>query len=139
MKTGVNSVLWGGHPLDDAFAGASRAGYDGIELSAIPQMSEHLVLDRWVGLVGPIKELSDQYGLELLAMEQPSQDPEVMEQAFQAARGSRDPRYQLWTGREDRRRRLAFGRDRVAHQPGQASRGPRRDFVREGSCRSRHL
>lgn len=51
MKTGVNSVLWGGHPLEDAFAGASRAGYDGIELSAIPQMSEHLVLDRWAQLV----------------------------------------------------------------------------------------
>ena len=85
MKTGVNSVLWGGHPLEDAFAGASRAGYDGIELSAIPQMSEHLVLDRWPELVSPIKEMADRYGLELLAMEQPSQDPDVMERAFEAA------------------------------------------------------
>ena len=85
MKTGVNSVLWGGHSLADAFAGAATAGYDGIELSAIPNMSEHLVLDRWAELVGPIRELSESYGLDLLAIEQPSQDPEVMEQAFQAA------------------------------------------------------
>ena len=91
MKTGVNSVLWGGHPLEDAFAGAARAGYDGIELSAIPQMSEHLVLDRWAQLVSPIKELADRYGLELLAMEQPSQDPEIMEQAFEAGEAFGSP------------------------------------------------
>jgi len=85
MKTGVNSVLWGGHGLDEAFAGAARAGYDGMELSAIPNMSEHLVLGRWRELIGPIRELSERYGLELLAIEQPSQDPEIMKQAFQAA------------------------------------------------------
>jgi sugar phosphate isomerase/epimerase len=85
MKTGVNSVLWGGHGLEEAFAGAARAGYDGIELSAIPKMSEHLVLERWQELVGPVREMSERYGLELLAIEQPSQDPEIMEQAFQAA------------------------------------------------------
>lgn len=86
MKAGANSVLWGGHSLEEAFAGAARAGYDGIELSAIPRMSEHLVLERWKELVGPVRELSEQYHLELLAMEQPSQDPGVMEQAFEAAR-----------------------------------------------------
>ena len=85
MKTGVNSVLWGGHPLEDAFAGAATAGYDGIELAAIPSMAQHLVLDRWTELVSPIQDLSARYGLALLAMEQPSQDPEVMEQAFLAA------------------------------------------------------
>ena len=60
MKTGVNSVLWGGHRLEDAFAGAARAGYEGIELSAIPKMSEHLVLERWRELVSPVRELSEQ-------------------------------------------------------------------------------
>ena len=29
MKTGVNSVLWGGHPLEDAFAGAAADDLDG--------------------------------------------------------------------------------------------------------------
>ena len=78
-------------------------------------MSEHLVLDRWVGLVGPIKELSAQYGLELLAMEQPSQDPEVMEQAFQAAKLFGSP---LSTaapaGKPATKSR--YGQHRVAHQ-----------------------
>ena len=91
MKTGVNSVLWGGHPMKDAFAGASRAGYDGIELSAIPHMSEHLIVDRWAQLVTPIKELVDRYSLELLAIEQPSQDPNVMEQVFEAAEALQIP------------------------------------------------
>lgn len=85
MKTGVNSVLWGGHSLEDAFAGAARAGYEGIELAAIPQMSQHLVLDRWAELATPILDLAQAHGLELLAIEQPSQDPEIMELAFQAA------------------------------------------------------
>ncbi len=61
------------------------AGYDGIEISAIDGMSEHLVLDRWMSIAPEIKRLSREYGVELLAMEQPSRDPARMEQAFQAA------------------------------------------------------
>jgi sugar phosphate isomerase/epimerase len=91
MKLGVNSVLWGGHPLDAAFRGAALAGYDGIELSAIPGMSEHLVLDHWSDLVGQIQELSAEHELELLAIEQPSQDPDTMERAFAAAEALKIP------------------------------------------------
>lgn len=85
MKLGVNSVLFGGYDLETAFKYTAMAGYDGIELSAIGGMSEHLVLDRWQQLAQPIKQLAEQYGLELLAMEQPSQDRAIMEQAFAAA------------------------------------------------------
>jgi sugar phosphate isomerase/epimerase len=85
MKLGANSVLFGAFDMETAFKYLAMAGYDGIELSAIPGMSEHLVLERWRALVPEIKELSSRYGLELLAMEQPSQDPERMEAAFQAA------------------------------------------------------
>lgn len=85
MKLGANSVLFGGHDMETAFRCIAMAGYDGIELSAISGMSEHLVLDRWRELVPEIHRLSSEYGLELLAMEQPSQDPVVMETAFQAA------------------------------------------------------
>jgi len=85
MKLGVNSVLFGGYDMETAFKHAAMAGYDGIELSAIDGMSEHLVLDRWQDLAAPIGRLSAQYGLDLLAMEQPSQDPARMETAFQAA------------------------------------------------------
>jgi sugar phosphate isomerase/epimerase len=85
MKLGANSVLFGGHSLETAFKYLALAGYDGIELSAIDGMSEHLVLDRWQELAADIKRYSQEYNLELLAMENPSQDPERMEKAFQAA------------------------------------------------------
>ena len=85
MKLGANSVLFGGHSMADAFKYLALAGYDGIELSAIDGMSEHLVLDRWQEVVPEIKRLSQEYNLELLAMEQPSQDSAKMELAFQAA------------------------------------------------------
>lgn len=85
MKLGANSVLFGGYDMETAFKYLAMCGYDGIEISAIDGMSEHLVLDRWRELAPQIKKLSRDYGLELLAMEQPSQDPEKMEQAFQAA------------------------------------------------------
>jgi sugar phosphate isomerase/epimerase len=85
MKLGANSVLFGAFDMETAFKYTAMAGYDGIELSAIDGMSEHLVLDRWQELAPEIVRLSKAYGLELLAMEQPSQDPVRMETAFQAA------------------------------------------------------
>ena len=85
MKLGANSVLFGGYDMETAFKYIAMAGYDGIELSAIENMSEHLVLDRWRELAPEIKRLSQTYGMELLAMEQPLQDPAIMETAFQAA------------------------------------------------------
>ena len=47
MKLGANSVLFGGYDMETAFKYIAMAGYDGIEISAIPRMSEHLVLERW--------------------------------------------------------------------------------------------
>jgi sugar phosphate isomerase/epimerase len=85
MKIGANSVLFGGFNLETAFRYIAMAGYDGIELSAIDGMSEHLVLERWRELAPQIRRLSRETGLELLAMEQPSQDLSRMKTAFQAA------------------------------------------------------
>ncbi len=85
MQLGANSVLFGGYDMETAFKYLAMAGYDGIELSAIDGMSEHLVLDRWRELAPPIKALSQTYGLKLLAIEQPSHITAVMEKAFQAA------------------------------------------------------
>ena len=85
MKLGANSVLFGGYDMETAFKYLALAGYDGIELSAIGGMSEHLVIERWQEVAPEIKRLAKEYNLELLAMEQPSQDPAVMEAAFQAA------------------------------------------------------
>jgi len=85
VKLGANSVLFGGHDLESAFKYIAMSGYDGIEVSAIEGMSEHLVLSRWREIVPEVKRLAKAYGLELLAMEQPSQDPAIMDTAFQAA------------------------------------------------------
>lgn len=85
MKLGLNSVLFGGHDMETAFKYTQMAGYDGIEMAAIPGMGEHLVLAHWQDLVSDIKRLADTFNLELLAMEQPSQDAAVMEAALQAA------------------------------------------------------
>jgi sugar phosphate isomerase/epimerase len=86
MKLGVNSVLFGGHDLATAFKYTAVCGYDGIEISAIEGMSEHLVLSRWREIAPEINALSQEHGLPILAMEQPSRDRETMEAAFQAAR-----------------------------------------------------
>ncbi|MHC4249781.1 MAG: sugar phosphate isomerase/epimerase family protein [Planctomycetota bacterium] len=85
MKLGANSVLFGGFDMETAFRCIKMAGYDGIEVSAINGMSSHLVISRWRECVPDIKRHAAGHGLELLAMEQPSQDPETMEQAMQAA------------------------------------------------------
>ncbi len=85
MKLGANSVLFGGYDMETAFRCLAMSGYDGIEISAIDGMSEHLVLSRWREIAPEIKRLSAVYSLELLAMEQPAQDPVTMETAFQAA------------------------------------------------------
>jgi len=85
MKLGANSVLFGAFDMQTAFRCTKMAGYDGIEISAIGGMSEHLVLDRWRECAPEIKKLAADYELDLLAMEQPSQDPDVMERAMQAA------------------------------------------------------
>jgi sugar phosphate isomerase/epimerase len=85
MLLGANSVLFGGYDMETAFRHLAMAGYDGIELSAIDGMSEHLVLDRWREVAPEIKRLVSETGLKLLAMEQPSQDAAKMELAFQAA------------------------------------------------------
>lgn len=85
MKLGANSVLFGGFDLETAFKYTALAGYDGIEISAIDRMSEHLVLDRWQEIAPEIKRLAQSYQLALLAMEQPSRDRDKMEKAMQAA------------------------------------------------------
>ncbi len=85
MKLGANSVLFGGHSLETAFIWIKAAGYDGIEVSAIDGMSQHLVLDSWRDCVPEIRRLSREYELPVQAMEQPNQDPAVMEAAMQAA------------------------------------------------------
>ena len=85
MKLGANSLLFGSWDMETAFKYLAMAGYDGIEMSAIDSMSQHLVLSRWQECAPEIVRLSKAYGLELLAMEQSSRDADLMERAMQAA------------------------------------------------------
>lgn len=85
MKLGANTVLFGGYNMETAFKYLAMAGYDGVEVSAIDGMSQHLVLDRWQEIAPEVKRLAQEYDLALLAMEQPSRDPATMEAAMQAA------------------------------------------------------
>ena len=85
MKLGANTVLFGGYDMETAFRCLALAGYDGVEVSAIDGMSEHLVLARWQELAPEVKRLAQAYDLELLAMEQPRRDADIMERAMQAA------------------------------------------------------
>ena len=85
MKLGVNTVLFKDFSLRDTFAAIQKAGYDGVELSAIPGMCEHLVLDNWQAQVAEILALSKQYGLALLSMEAATLDEGKLEKAFAAA------------------------------------------------------
>ncbi|MEM7539721.1 MAG: sugar phosphate isomerase/epimerase [Chloroflexota bacterium] len=86
MKLGANSVLFGGYDLETSFKYIAMSGYDGIEIAAIEGMApQHLVPDRWQETASEIKRLAGVYELELLAMEQPSRDVDMMEKAMQAA------------------------------------------------------
>ncbi len=85
MKLGANSLLFGSWDMETAFKYLAMSGYDGIEMSAIDSMSQHLVLDRWQEIAPEVKRLAKSYDLELLAMEQSSRDEPLMEKAFQAA------------------------------------------------------
>ena len=58
---------------------------DGLTSDLLLDLLDGVRAQGWRELAPEIKRLSGEYGLELLAMEQPSRDPERMETAFQAA------------------------------------------------------
>ena len=133
MKLGANTVLFGGYDMETAFKYLAMAGYDGVEISAIEGMSEHLVLSRWREIVPDLKRLSKEYGLELLAMEQPKQDPETMEGAMQAAAEAGHPHHQLWPRRKNGRRSELAEVYRIAWRAGGDGGALRRHALRQGA------
>ncbi len=85
MKLGVNTVLFKMLDTRSAMKAVKLAGYDGVELSAIAGMCEHLVLDAWESQVPLIKAWAKEAGVELLSMEVASLDEERLVKAFKAA------------------------------------------------------
>lgn len=85
MKLGVNSVLFQAFDFPTAARHIARAGYDGIEVSAIKGMCEHLVLDRWRDQADDIRRAAADNGLALLSMEVAALDEGRLVPAFDAA------------------------------------------------------
>src|SRR3990172_8429605 len=85
IALGVNSVLFSGHDLETAFRHIAWAGYDGVELSAIKGMCEHLDLDRWEAQADEIRALAEKHHLRLLSMEEAALDEARLTKAFAAA------------------------------------------------------
>lgn len=88
MKLGVNSVLFKPFSVMEAFKGIKQAGYDGVELSAIPGMNPHLKLtdpEATAQSIRDIKAAQAETGLSLLSMELAAQDPTLVRRAAKAA------------------------------------------------------
>ena len=85
IKLGVNSVLFPQHDLATAMRHIAWAGYDGVELSAIQGMCEHLDLDNWLSQADQIRSLAEETHLELLSMEEARLEEDRLMRAFEAA------------------------------------------------------
>jgi sugar phosphate isomerase/epimerase len=84
IKLGVNSVLFGGFDFATAAKYIKMAGYDGIEISALQGMCEHLELDRWREQATELKQIVADNGLEFLSMEEAGLDEARLMKAFEA-------------------------------------------------------
>ena len=84
IKLGVNSVLFGGFDFATAAKHIKMAGYDGVEISAIKGMCEHLSLDNWKAQAAELKQIVSDNGLEFLSTEVASLDETRLLLAFEA-------------------------------------------------------
>jgi sugar phosphate isomerase/epimerase len=84
IRLGVNSVLFGGFDFATAAKMIKMAGYDGVEISAIKGMCEHLVLDRWREQAADLKRIAADNGLVFLSTEVASLDEDRLTKAFEA-------------------------------------------------------
>lgn len=84
IKLGVNSVLFKAFTFAEAVKAIKTAGYDGVEISAIKGMCEHLDLDNFKSQKNEIKDVIDQYGMQILSAEVASLDLDRLQKAFEA-------------------------------------------------------
>jgi sugar phosphate isomerase/epimerase len=85
IKLGVNSVLFRDYDFATAVKYIAECGYDGVEISAIAGMCEHLELDRWKEQASELKSIVADAGIEFLSMEEARLDEERLMLAFEAA------------------------------------------------------
>lgn len=84
IKLGVNSVLFKNYSFAEAAKHVACIGYDGIEISAIKGMCEHLVIDDWKAQAAELKAIVSDLGIKFLAMEVAARDEDRLLKAFEA-------------------------------------------------------
>ena len=85
IQLGVNTVLFKAFSLREAARAIKLAGYDGMELSAIKGMCEHLDLDQIDAQKAEILDIVAETGLKLLSTEVTQLDEERLRKAYYAA------------------------------------------------------
>lgn len=85
ISLGVNTVLFKAFSFTEAARAIRLAGYDGLEISAIKGMCEHLDPEHYREQKAEIQEALAETGLKLLSAEVASQDEKRLELAFAAA------------------------------------------------------
>jgi sugar phosphate isomerase/epimerase len=92
MKLGFNTVLFGNHPIEVALDAAAKLEYDGVELSAIEGMSQHLDLELSTSEnVNKLNELSRNYNIPYLAIERAKHDLKTWPKLIEIANGIECP------------------------------------------------
>ena len=84
ISLGVNSVLFGAFDFATAAKHIALAGYDGVEISAIQGMCEHLILDQWKSQAAELRQVAKDHNLQYLAMEEAALDENRLMKAFEA-------------------------------------------------------
>ncbi|MEA4889235.1 MAG: sugar phosphate isomerase/epimerase family protein [Clostridiaceae bacterium] len=85
ISLGVNTVLFKAFSFAEAARAIKMAGYDGLEISAIKGMCEHLDPENYKAQKSEIREALAETGLKLLSAEVASLDEERLEKSFEAA------------------------------------------------------
>lgn len=85
ISLGVNTVLFKAFSFAEAARAIKLAGFDGLEISAIKGMCEHLDPERYKDQKNEILEALAETGLKMLSAEVASLDDQRLEQAFEAA------------------------------------------------------
>ncbi len=84
IKLGVNSVLFKAVSFREAAEAIKKCGYDGVEISAIGGMCEHLNLADWKNQKAELIAIREELDLPFLSTEVASQDRERLNTAFEA-------------------------------------------------------
>ena len=84
IKLGVNSVLFKTVSFREAAEAIKKCGYDGVEISGIGGMCEHLNLANWKNDKAELIAIREELDLPFLATEVAAQDRDRLNTAFEA-------------------------------------------------------